>query len=165
MAEEKVESVTTDEVDSEYKYNFHWDLDFSLNIGEVNRKFFEAMKDKRILGNTCEECKGLFVPPQPICIECYEETDEWVEVEQHGVVESWTVCFREWGDLPEPPYITAAIRIADSEHTMLHFIDDIEYEDHNDLNQKLHKGTEVEPVWAEEREGHILDITHWRPVE
>lgn len=165
MADELDPSVQTDAINAEYKYPFHWDLDFSLNIGEDNRKFFEAIEDKRILGKQCPDCGATFVPPQEVCVECYVETDEWVEVEQHGVVESYTACFYEFEGLPEPPYITAAIRVADSDICMLHFIDGIEYEDHNELVEKLHKGTEVEPVWADEREGHIRDIKHWQPVE
>jgi uncharacterized OB-fold protein len=166
MAEELDSSVQTDDVKSEYKYPFHWDLDFSLNIGEDNRKFFDAIEDKRILGKQCPECGATFVPPQSVCVECYVETDEWVEVEQHGVVESYTVCFFDFSDnLPEPPYITAAIRVDDSDICMLHFIDDIEYDGHDELVEKLHKGTEVEPVWADEREGDIRDISHWRPLE
>ncbi|MCU1358453.1 MAG: hypothetical protein JWM89_3871, partial [Acidimicrobiales bacterium] len=28
----------------------------------------------------------------------------------------------------------------------------------------VHTGLRVEPVWADEREGHINDIAHWAPI-
>lgn len=165
MVEDLDPSVPTDEIHSEYKYPFNWDIDFSLNIGETNKRFFDAMKEKKILGTRCSESGELYVPPQSVCLQSYTEPDEWVEVEQRGVVESYTVCFFEFEGMPEPPYITAAIRVADSAITLLHFVDGIEYDEPEDLIGSIGKGTEVEPVWVDDPEGHILDIKYWQPIE
>ena len=153
------------EVDEEYKYEFNWDIDFSLNIGETNKRFFDAMEEKRILGTRCSESGELYVPPQSVCIKSYKEPDEWVEVEQRGIIESYTVCFFEFGQMPEPPYITAAIRVGGSSTTLLHFIGGIEYDEPEDLIGAVGKGTEVEPVWVDEPEGKITDIKYWTPTE
>lgn len=156
-----VETTTNDE----YKYSFHWDLDFSLNIGETNKRFFDELEEKRIMGNMCPDCGNVFVPPRPVCDECLEPAEEWVEVEQEGVVESYTVCFFEFRNMPEPPYITAVIRLGESSTCMLHFIEGIEYGEPHDLIGSLEKGTRVEPVWSDDRTGTIRDIDHFTPVE
>ncbi|WP_458210637.1 Zn-ribbon domain-containing OB-fold protein [Haladaptatus sp. NG-SE-30] len=165
MVERSDRSVQTSDENSEHKYSFHWNLDFSLNIGETNRKFFDALKEKEIHGTKCPECDDVFVPPRSVCPKCFVEAEEWVNVEQRGVIESYTVCFFEFRNMPEPPYITAVIRVGESATCLLHFIEGIEYEDPQDLIGSVEKGTEVEPVWADQREGHIRDIDHFRPVE
>jgi uncharacterized OB-fold protein len=165
MADELDQAVGADEVHAEYKYPFHWDLDFSLNIGETNRRFFEELEDKRIMGKTCPECGDVFVPPQSVCVECYVKTDEWVEVDQRGVLESYTVCFFEFEGLPEPPYVTGVIRVDDSAICMMHFIEELEYDEPMDLVDQLEKGDEVEPVWSDDRDGDIFDMDHWRLEE
>ncbi|WP_435158243.1 Zn-ribbon domain-containing OB-fold protein [Haladaptatus sp. DFWS20] len=148
----------------EYKKSFHWDLDFSLNIGETNKRFFDGLEEKLILGTKCPECGDVFVPPRSVCDECFVEADEWVEVEQRGVLESYTVCFFEFRNMPEPPYMTGVIRLGESATCLLHFLDDIEYEDPHDLIGSVEKGTAVEPVWANERKGDIRDIEYFRPI-
>ncbi|WP_435361854.1 Zn-ribbon domain-containing OB-fold protein [Haloarchaeobius sp. DFWS5] len=158
-------SVQTTASNAEYKYNFHWDLDFSLNIGETNKRFFEALEEKTIEGNVCPECGNVFVPPRSVCDECFVPADEWVEVEQEGVVESYTVCFFQFTNMPEPPYITAVIRLGDAATCMLHFVEGIEYDDPEDLIGSIEKGTRVEPVWSDDRTGSIRDIDHFRPIE
>jgi uncharacterized OB-fold protein len=165
MSEELDPDTATDEIKPEYKYSFNWDIDFSLNIGEDNRRFFEELENKRIMGNTCPECGDIFVPPQSVCVDCFVETDEWVEVDQTAVVESFTACFFEFENMPEPPYITGVLRVGDSAIQMMHFIEGIEYEDHYDLVDQLSKGDKVEPVWRDEPEGDIFDIQHFEPVE
>ena len=165
MAEELDEETSTNEIQPEYKYPFHWDLDFSLNIGEINRRFFDELEDKKLMGNKCPECGDLFVPPQPVCVECYVENNEWVEVDHRGVLESYTVCYFEFRKMPEPPYVTGVIRVDDSAICMMHFVEEIEYDDPMDIVDQLEKGQAVEPVWADERDGDIFDMDHWRIAE
>ncbi|WP_336133617.1 Zn-ribbon domain-containing OB-fold protein [Natronomonas amylolytica] len=147
-----------------YEKTFRWELDFSLNLGETDRKFFEGLKEKRILGKECPDCGRVFVPPQPYCDECFARTDEWVEMEQEAVVESYTVTFRQFRNMPEPPYINGAIKIGDSATSLLHFIGGIDYDEPEDLIDEVSSGTVVEPVWDDDRDGDILDIKHFEPV-
>lgn len=148
-----------------YQKTFSWELDFSLNLGETDRKFFEGLKEKRILGKQCPDCGRTFVPPQPYCDECFAKTDEWVEMENEAVIESYTVTFRQFRNMPEPPYVNGAIRVGDSVTSLLHFIGGIDYDEPEDLIEKVSSGMTVEPVWQDEPEGDILDIEHFQPVK
>jgi len=164
MAESSEHSVQTD-ANPEYKHSFHWDLDFSLNIGEHNRRFFDELEEQRIMGNVCPDCGDIFVPPRAVCPTCLAEPDEWVELEQEAVLESYTVCFFDFRNMPEPPYITGVVRIGDASTPILHFIDGIDYDEPHDLIGKIEKGDRLEPVWSDERTGDIQDISHFTPLE
>lgn len=152
--------------DSEtYEKNFRWELDFGLNLGETDRRFFEGLTEKRILGNTCPDCGTVFVPPQPYCDECFVEPDEWVEMDQVGTLESYTVTFRKFRNMPDPPYVNGVIRIGDSATCFLHFVGGLEYDEPEDLIDAVHSGMRVEPVWRDEPSGDIQDIEYFKPLE
>lgn len=154
--------MTTNE--TAYEKAFSWNLDFRLNVGETDRRFFEGLKEKRILGNRCPECGNVYVPPQTYCDECFVEPDEWVEQDPEGILESYTVTFREFRNMPEPPYVNGVIRIGDSETCFLHFVGGIDYESPEDLLESVESGMRVRPVWREDREGDIRDIEYFEPI-
>lgn len=147
-----------------YEKAFRWELDFRLNVGETDQRFFEGLKEKRILGNRCPECETVFVPPQPYCDECFVEPDEWVEQGPEGILESYTVTFRQFRNMPEPPYINGVVRIGDSATCFLHFVGGVDYDEPEDLIGAVRAGTRVRPVWRDEREGDIRDIEYFEPV-
>jgi uncharacterized OB-fold protein len=148
-----------------YQKEFRWELDFSLNLGDADRKFFEGLQEKRILGKKHTDSGRVFVPPQPYDDRTFTATDEWVEMEQKGVIESYTVTFRQFRNMPEPPYVNGAIRIGDSETCLLHFIGGLDADDPEAMIEEISSGMTVEPVWSDERDGDILDIKHFEPVE
>jgi uncharacterized OB-fold protein len=148
-----------------YKKEYSWNLDFAVNLGDVHRKFFEGLEDKQVIGNECPDCGNVFIPPQPHCDECFVETVGWRETDGTGVIESYVVTYSKFRNMPEPPYVSGAIRIGDSDKSLLHFVDGVDYDDAEGLMEKVETGMEVEPVWADDREGSIEDIEYFQPVE
>lgn len=151
--------------ESDNERAFRWELDFRLNVGETDQRFGEGLKNKRILGNQCPDCGNVFVPPQTYCDECLVEPDEWTEQGPEAVLESWTVTFREFRNLPEPPYMNGVIRVGESETCFLHFLGGVDYDEPEDLLDAVESGTRVRPVWRDEREGDIQDIEYFTPVD
>jgi hypothetical protein len=147
------------------KKEYNWNLDFAVNLGDTHRRFFDALEEKRIIGNKCTETGRVYIPPQPHDDETLDPTDEWVEADGEGVVESYVVTFMQFRNMPEPPYVTGVIRIGDSDTCLLHFIGGIEYDEPEDLLDAVEKGMRVRPVWREDRTGSIEDIRHFEPVE
>lgn len=147
-----------------YKKEYSWNLDFAVNLGDVHRRFFEGLEEKRILGNACPECGNVFVPPQPHCDECFVETTDWRQTDGTGVIDSYVVTYFQFRNMPEPPYVTAAIRIGDSEKSLLHFVGGVEYDDGEELMERVDTGMEVEPVWSDDRDGSIQDIEYFEPT-
>lgn len=143
-------------------YSMH--LDYSVSLGEAYSRFMRGLKGKEIYGNKCGECGRMYVPPQPFCPVCFKQITEWVETSGNGVVEGFTVTYRQFLNLPEPPYTIGVIRIDDSAISMIHWIGGIEYKSFDDIPSKIKIGMKVTPVWAKERKAEIRDIAYFEPV-
>ncbi len=147
------------------------DFDFSMTLGSAYSKFMDALQEKKVLGNKAGE--RTYYPARDFCLRTLEQPSEWVESDGTGTLEAFTVCHRkdnhvvyqESGGLPEPPYIIGAIRIDNSDVCMLHFLGGVDIENPGALIEKVRAGLKVRPVWAEERQGNILDIRYFEPVE
>ena len=130
--------------------------------GIAGEKFFRAIKDEgRFLGTRCEACDLVYVPATMFCERCFAQLDEWVQVSNLGTVFTYTILYRDLDNqLMDPPAILAYVKLEGSTGGLVHYLSEGEPED-------VYVGLEVEPVFkdAAEREGSILDIEHFRPVE
>jgi len=129
--------------------------------GIAGEKFFREIKDNaRILGTHCEACGLTYTPATMFCERCFAELDKWVEVESRGEVFTYTVLHRDLDEKPlNPPAVLAYVKLEGSDGGLVHYLGEIDPEE-------VYIGMEVEAVFkdAEEREGSILDILHFRPV-
>ena len=130
--------------------------------GIAGETFFREIKDNaRIVGTRCTECGLVYVPAAIFCERCFAQLDEWVPVSNQGTVFTYTVLYRDLDNQPlDPPAILAYVKLEGSTGGLVHYLAEIDPED-------LYIGLEVEPVFkdAAEREGSILDIEYFRPVE
>jgi uncharacterized OB-fold protein len=130
--------------------------------GIAGERFFREIKDKaRFLGTRCEACDLTYVPATMFCERCFAELEQWVEVPNRGWVFTYTVLHRDLDDNPlDPPAILAYVKLEGSDGGLVHYMGGIGPED-------LCIGMEVEAVFKEaaEREGSILDIEYFQPVQ
>lgn len=130
--------------------------------GIAGERFFREIKDNaRIVGTYCENCELVYVPATMFCERCFAQLDEWVEVDTRGTVFTYTVLFRDLDDQPlDTPALLAYVKLEGSTGGLVHYLGEIDPED-------VYVGLEVEAVFkdAAEREGSILDINYFRPVE
>ena len=129
-------------------------------VGEVGTRFLTAIRDnKEIWGIRCPECKRVYVPPLKNCGECFALTDEWVQVSDVGTLESFTVVRYSHDMHPvKPPFAYGLIKLDGADGALLHLLGDV------DLN-KLEVGMRMKAVFADEREGSIMDIKHFAPAQ
>ena len=124
--------------------------------------FFREIKDNaRFVGTRCPDCDLVYVPAAIFCERCLAQLDEWVPVSNQGTVFTYTVLYRDLDNQPlDPPAILAYVKLEGSTGGLVHYLGEIDPEE-------LYVGLEVEPVFrdAAEREGSILDIVYFRPVE
>jgi uncharacterized OB-fold protein len=146
------------------RLRYAWHVPYRVTLGETYARFFEGLRQKKILGNLCQKCGGLYVPARPLCDRCFEKPDEWVETDGSATLESFTVTYAKFLGLPPPPNITGIIRVADSVTNLLHFVSGIEYKEAHELEEKLKIGMRLRPVWNEHRTGDMLDIAFFTPV-
>jgi uncharacterized OB-fold protein len=130
--------------------------------GIAGERFFRAIKEEgRFLGTHCEACDLIYVPATMFCERCFAELDEWIEVPNRGTIFTYTVLYRDLDEKQlDPPAILAYVKLDGSDGGLVHYIGETE-------KNLLYIGMEVEAVFkdAAEREGSILDIRYFRPVE
>lgn len=139
---------------------------YELAVGSTWSRFYDALKEETILGKKCRKCKRVFVPPRTFCPRCFEVMDEWVEVEQKGIVETWALINMPfYGQQLEIPFVSAQIRLEGSDTGFTHRIGGFDLSDFDTVRQRVKLGSLVKAVWNKEKKGNILDIEYFEPVE
>jgi acetyl-CoA C-acetyltransferase len=136
------------------------DARYEWDAGVAISRFLDGLEEGRILGRECRSCERVLVPPRMFCERCFRDTDGWVEVEQTGVVQTFSICHIRYDMQPlEEPELPAVLAIDGSDGGFLHKLGEVAPED-------VRIGMAVEAVWKpdEEREGSILDIAYFRPL-
>jgi uncharacterized OB-fold protein len=132
------------------------------SAGIAGERFLREIKDNaRFLGTYCEECDLVYVPATMFCERCFAELDAWVEVPNHGMVFTYTILFQDLDEQPlDPPELLAYVKLDGTDGGLVHYLGEVDPED-------VYVGMEVEAVFKEaaERQGSILDVIHFRPVQ
>lgn len=130
--------------------------------GIAGERFFRAIKDLgQFLGTRCPSCDLVYVPAAMFCERCFAELDEWVEVPNRGEVFTYTLLYRDLDDRPlDTPVALAYVKLDGSTGGLVHYLGEVEAGD-------LYIGLEVEAVFRDpgERQGSILDVKYFRPVQ
>jgi uncharacterized OB-fold protein len=142
-----------------------WEGDLPISsrytAGIAGERFFREIKDNaRIMGARCQACDLTYVPATLFCERCFAELDEWVEVPGRGEVFTYTVLHRDLDEkVLDPPALLAYVKLEGTNGGLVHFLGEIEPE-------QVHIGLEVEAIFKDvpEREGSILDVRYFRPV-
>jgi acetyl-CoA C-acetyltransferase len=135
------------------------DARYSWDAGVAVGRYLDGLQAGKILGRECRRCERVLVPPRMFCERCFRETDAWVEVEDTGIVQTYSICHVSWDMQPlDPPEIPAVVAVDGSDGGFLHKLGEIDPDD-------ARVGMAVEAVWKPvgERTGSILDIEYFRP--
>jgi len=140
-------------------------LPYRWAIGPVFTRFFEELKDKKIMGTKCSKCNRVLVPARKFCPRCFEETTEWVQVSDKGTIRTWSLITFEFSGQPmPPPYIVGLIDLDGADVAFSHFIGGIDLSDIEKVKDRVRIGMRVEAKWRDERRGNIHDIEYFKPV-
>ena len=144
------------------KSDYHWDAGIAMG------RYLEGLKEGKILGVRCPECRRTMVPPRAFCELCFRPLDEWVELSDTGRINTYSVSFVNWdASRRRTPEVPAVVEIDGASPGMgiLHLIGEVG-ESLEEITGRLKLGTPVQAVWkpAEEREGAITDIRYFRPI-
>jgi len=139
-------------------------LPFRYSAGRAASRFFAELRDnKRILATRCPKCTKAYVPPRPVCGECFEPLEEWIEVGPEGTLVGYTVVHFPFldpltGRERPVPYGYGFIVLDGAATKIQHFIEETDI-------TKLRAGMRVKPVFREKRQGNFGDIESFRIVE
>ncbi len=77
-------------------------------------KFFEGLREGKLLATKCKKCGELFFPPQRDCPTCKDSDMDWVELKKEGTLETLTVVFvRPPSFSMHDPYTVAIAKLDD----------------------------------------------------
>jgi len=78
-------------------------------ITGLTSKFWEGLKNRKLLASKCNDCGERFFPPRGLCPKCLSENIGWVELSGKGRLHSWT----EVHYLTPKPYMLGVIDLAE----------------------------------------------------
>jgi len=147
--------MTEDSLDCAYA----WDTGVAIN------RYLSELKKARIIGTKCRKCKRVMLPPRLFCELCFIPSNEWVYLQDSGVVNTFSICYVHWDASRigegEKPHLPAVIEIDGASQGMgiMHLLGEIEPE-------HIKTGMKVQAVWKpeSEREGSITDIKYFKPL-
>lgn len=78
----------------------------------TSKKYYEALKQDKLLGLKCRACGAITVPPAIVCRECTADDTEIVEVKGSGKIRTFTTVFvAAEGRESEVPYIIVLVEL------------------------------------------------------
>jgi uncharacterized OB-fold protein len=135
-----------------------WHVRYRYSIGKVAGKFFEGLKQKKILATHCGKCDLSFLPPRAYCERSFEPCDGWVEAGHEGVIEASTIVTAAFENLPKPPYAIAYVRLDGVSTALINFVRDVDLSNVEQAAERLKPGTRVRVRFKDNPEGRITDF-------
>jgi len=142
-------------------YEFQLPLTYTYTAGIALERFLREIKeDGRILGTRCSKCNLIYVPAILFCERCFETLNDYVEMPNKGVVQTYTINNEDLeGNRLKEPLIIAMVQIEGAHGGLIHKLCHVDYKD-------IKIGMSVEIVFKprKERVGSILDIECIKPI-
>jgi hypothetical protein len=133
---------------------------FNWSVGKHGSYFLQQLRDnKKIVGIRCPKCKRVYVPPRPVCGQCYVAMDEMVPLSDEGTIYVCTIVQFGFVDpstgVQRPvPYTWAFVKLDGADTCLTHFLDSVDPE-------KVKVGARVKAVFEKRRTGNLMDIKHF----
>ena len=132
---------------------------FVYTLGHGYQRFFEGLKEGRIVASRCGECGITYLPPRIYCEECLSEINDFVEIKQNGVVLGYTIQnINKNGVELEEKVTWALIGFNGVRGGIFHRLAEVEPDE-------IYIGMPVKPVFKKDRKGSIKDIEYFKPIE
>jgi uncharacterized protein len=136
---------------------------YSWAAGVAISRFLDELKEGKIVARKCNQCGRILVPPRMYCEKDFRPTDEWVQIEDTGTVNTFSISYVGTDARRlKTPILVAVVDLDGASPGMgiLHNLGEVE-------PSKINIGMKVQAVWKppSEREGSILDIKYFKPLE
>ena len=134
---------------------------YAWSAGEVGTSYLESVRDsKKFLATRCPDCGIVYHVPRMHCPDCFAECDRWIELGSEGELITFTIVRRHHPELSPLalPFGYGVIKLDGADTGFLHLLSEFE-------DGELEVGARVEAVFADEREGSMLDVRYFRPVK
>jgi len=135
-----------------------WHVRYNYPVGEVGARFFDALKERRIMATHCSVSGLTYLPPRAYCERSFEPCDGFVEAGHEGTIEAATIVSAAFDNLPPPPYVVAYVRLDGVSTAMVNFVRGMDLSDVPAAAARLKPGTRVRVEFIAEPQGRITDF-------
>ena len=140
---------------------YETELRYSWTSGVAISRYLRGLKDGQLWARKCNGCARTLIPPRMYCEECFRPTDEWVQVQDSGTVNTFSISYVNVdASRRAEPVLVAVIEIdgASPGIGILHVLGEV-------APGEIRVGMKVEAVWKPEAErtGAITDIRYFKP--
>jgi hypothetical protein len=136
-----------------------WNITYNHALGETASWFYAQIRDNaKIHGRRCAESGRVLVPPRSFSDQTLQPTTEWVEVGPSGRIETFTIVYEKFQNLPEPPYAFGYVLLDGADTAMGGFFKGIDLTNPAEAAAHLKIGTRIMTRFAEQRTGDVLDF-------
>jgi len=140
---------------------YETELRYSWTSGVAIGRYLRGLKDGQLWARKCNGCGRTLIPPRMYCEECFRPTDEWVQVQDSGTVNTFSISYVNVdASRRAEPVLVAVIDIegASPGIGILHVLGEV-------APGEIRVGMKVRAVWkpAAERTGAITDIRYFKP--
>ena len=131
---------------------------FKRTTGPIIGAFLTGLREQILVGSKAADGR-VIVPPAEFDPVTGEDLTEIVEVGPAGVITTWAWVTEPHAKHPlDEPFAWALITPDGADTPMLGAVQ-------APSMGVVSTGARVQPVWADEREGHIHDIAHWALID
>ena len=54
-------------------------------------QFYKYLEQKKLMAARCDRCGSMFLPPRPLCTDCFSKELSWVQLQTRGKLVTYTV--------------------------------------------------------------------------
>ncbi|MCH7600847.1 MAG: Zn-ribbon domain-containing OB-fold protein [Myxococcales bacterium] len=135
--------------------------EYDYTPGAATQKFLRGMQKGKIMGQACDGCGKVYVPPRGACARCGKPTSREVEVKDTGTVVSFSIVRVPSQHIKvDLPYVAANIVLDGADISFSSLIQECPY-------QEVRIGMRVQGVWKPESEWGptMANISYFRPLD
>ena len=125
-------------------------------VSELNRPFWDALRNRMLLLPKCNACGVVWYPPSPFCPDCWSKDFTWKRLSGKGRVNSWVVFHQAYfSSLKDDiPYNVAEVELDEGPRLLTNLVDV--------SNDKIEGGMIVEIVYDDVTEN--VTLAKFRPA-
>lgn len=122
-----------------------------------NARFWAGLRQGRLMLQTCMDCHAPRFPASRHCPHCHSECGDWLEVDGHGVVESFCTFHKAYwpGFATDVPYTVVQVRLSNG----VRFYSNLVGVDTSDIQMGMNVQAVFEPV-----DGSDVTLLKFKPM-
>jgi uncharacterized OB-fold protein len=136
-------------------------LDYTYTPGVAAQKFLRAIENGKIMGQACDSCGRVYVPPRGACARCGVPTSKEVELSDKGTIVTFSVVRVPSSAIQvDLPYVAAHVLLDGADIAFQALIQECEFD-------QVRMGMRVQARWKPESEwgATFANIAYFRPID